>query len=170
MNLILFAVLMVILPIGQVTVAPLFPIAGANFDFALVALTLLMVFSGPRVFTVALPITALLLGFVSDHSPALFLVAYLPLLPVAAFLSDLRVPMNRYSQTALAAAATGLFARLLLSLAAFVQGADWGLAHVVGRVLLPGAFLDLGMLTILYLPLRFVGWVPQSTSLQRGSF
>ena len=170
MKLILFVGLMVILPLVQVAIAPLFPIAGANFDFALVVLALLMVFAGPRVFMVALPVTALLLGFVSDHSPALLLVAYLPMLPLAAYVADLRVPLNRYAQTLLAGAATGVFARLLLSLAAVAQGADFGLSYALGQVALPGAFLDLGLLTILYFPLRFVGWVPQPTSLQRGGF
>jgi len=170
MKLILFAFLMVLVPLAQVAIAPFFPIAGANFDFALVTLALLMVFAGPHVFMVALPTTALLLGFVSDHSPALLLVAYLPLLPLAAYVADLRVPLNRYAQTLLAGLATGMFARLLLSVAAVVQGADFGLSYTLGQILLPGAFLDFVFLTILYFPLRFVGWVPQSTSLQRGGY
>ncbi len=170
MKALLFIGLMLVLPLTQVSIAPLFPIAGANFDVALVTLALLMLFAGPRVLMAALPVTALLLGFVSAHSPALLLVAYLPLLPLAAYLADSRLPLSRYAQTLIAGTATGAFARLLLSLTAVVQGAEFGLSFALWQVLLPGAVLDSALLTILYFPLRLVGWVPRSTSLQRGSF
>jgi hypothetical protein len=92
------------------------------------------------------------------------------MLPLAAYLAGLRVPLNRYAQTLVAGAATGMFVRLLLSLSAVAQGADFGLSYALGKVLLPGALLDVGLLTIAYFPLRFVGWNPQPTSLQRGGF
>jgi len=160
----------VALPLFQVAVSPLFPISGANCDFALVGLALIMVFLGPRAFMFALPSTALLFGFGSDHSPGLLLLANLPLLPLAAYLADLSVPLNRYTQTALASVATGLFARALLSMAATAQGADFALSYTLAQVLIPGALLDAGLLTVLYFPLRSIGWAPQPTSLQRGGF
>ena len=47
----------------QVTAAPLFPLSGAVVDFALLSLTLIAVFLGPRWAMVCLPLLALLLGF-----------------------------------------------------------------------------------------------------------
>lgn len=170
MKALLVVTLAVVVAIGQVTVAPLFPMGAATFDFALLTLALFMVFAGPRTVMVAVPLTALLLGFTSGHSPALLLLAYLPLLPASAYVAGLQLPLSRYAQLLLVGTATGMFARLVLSLAAMAQGADFDLSGLAWQVLVPGLFLDACLLTIAYFPLRIVGWEPQRISLQRGGF
>lgn len=166
----LVLLLTIMVAVTQVSVAPLFPVAAATFDFALAALAILMVFVGPRSVMYALPLTAVFLGFATDRSPALLLLGYLPLLPAAAILDDLRVPINRYVLVIAVGVATGLFVRLLLGLAAVAHGAAFPLGAVAWQLLLPGMLLDFGLLTILYFPLRLVGWEPQSMTLRRGGF
>lgn len=162
--------LTLLVAVAQVSVAPLFPVRAATFDFALASLALLMVFAGPRAAMAALPLTAIFLGFVTGRSPALLLAGYLPLIPMAAFVADLNVPIGRYAQLIGTGAMTGLFVRVLLGLAAVAHGAAFPLGVVVFQLLLPGLFLDIGLLTILYFPFRFVGWEPQRMSLRRGGF
>lgn len=156
--------------IAQVSIAPLFPVRAANFDFAMASLALLMVFAGPRTAMAALPLVAISLGFVTDRSPALLLAGYLPLIPAAAFVADLNAPIGRYAQLAAVGAATGMFVRLVLGLAAVAHGAAFPVGDVFLQLLLPGLFLDIALLTILYFPFRFVGWEPQRMSLRRGGF
>lgn len=170
MNVLLVLLLAVTAAVAQVSVAPLFPVSAATFDFTLASSALLLVFSGPRVAMFALPLTAILLGFVTDRSPALLLVGYLPLLPVAAVLADLHVPINRYAQLLVAGLSTGLFVRLLLALAAVAHGAAFPPGVVVWQLFLPGLLLDFLLLTIVYFPLRFVGWDPKSMTLRRSGF
>ncbi|MCK6563519.1 MAG: hypothetical protein L6Q80_02070, partial [Dehalococcoidia bacterium] len=72
----LVLLLTIMVAVTQVSVAPLFPVAAATFDFALAALAILMVFVGPRSVMYALPLTAVFLGFATDRSPALLLLGY----------------------------------------------------------------------------------------------
>lgn len=160
----------VLTAVAQVSVAPLFTASAATFDFALSAIALLMVFGGPRMAMAAVPLAAIFLGFLSDRSPGLLLVAYLPLIPAAAVLADLDVPLNSYARLVAVALGTGLFARTLLAVAAAAHGAEFPLAVVTFDLLLPGALLDFTIITILYFPFRFVGWEPRSMALQRGRF
>jgi hypothetical protein len=37
-------------------------------------------------------------------------------------------------------------------------------------VLIPGLFLDFALLSVVYVPLRLIGWSGQGMSLQRGSY
>ena len=163
-------VLLVTVALSQVTIAPLFPIAGAVPDLALLALVLLAVFAGPKAVMVAMPTLAILYGFASDRSPALLVIAYLPLLPFAAALEGWRVPLWEYLRVALAVLAGGLWIRAVLSLAAVAQGAQMAPDPLIFDVLLPGAFLDLALLTVAYAPLRLIGWGGQQLSLQRSGY
>ena len=154
--------------LAQVTVAPLFPVSAAVPDYALVMLVILTVFAGPTTVMVALPLTALLLGFASDRSPGLLVMAYLPLLPLALYVEDSRMPLNRYAQMAVAGVATGAWARLLLAFGAIAGGADPSFGAIVGQLVIPGLFLDFALLTLVYAPFRLLGWSGRGMSLQRS--
>jgi hypothetical protein len=156
--------------LGQVTVASLFPIAGAVADFPLVTLLLLSVFAGPRPVLIALPIAAVMLGFASDRAPGLLLLAYLPLPPLAYLLDESPLPLNHYGRTALTCLGVGLWLRLVLALGAVAQGADMAVGVLVRDVMLPGAFLDLALLSVAYIPCRFIGWSGRGMTLQRSGW
>lgn len=156
--------------LGQVTVSSLFPIAGAEADLPLVTLLLLSVFAGPRTVLIALPIAAVLLGFASDRAPGLLLLAYLPLPPVAMLLEDSPLPLNHYARTALTCLGVGVWLRLVLALGAVAQGADMAVGALVWDVMVPGAFLDLALLTVAYIPCRFIGWTGRGMTLQRSGW
>ena len=162
------SLLVVVTALAQVTVAPLFPVSAAVPDYALVVLVILTVFAGPTTVMVALPLMALFLGFASDRSPGLLVMAYLPLLPLALYVEDLRVPLNRYAQMAVAGVATGAWARLLLALGAIAGGADLSFGAIVGQLVIPGLFLDFALLTLVYAPFRLLGWSGRGMSLQRS--
>jgi cell shape-determining protein MreD len=166
----LIAVVLLLAAVAQVTVAPLFPVSAAIPNLALMALVLVAAFGGAKAVMVGTPFLALSLAFLSDRSAALLLLAYLPLLPLAAYLDSTRIPMNRYVQTLVAAGAVGAFVRVLLALAAISSGAEASLTVLLVQVLLPGLLLDSALLTLAYIPLRFVGLEPRSLTLQRGGF
>lgn len=154
----------------QVTVAPLFPVSNVTFDFVLVALVVVAAFGSPRRAMVCVPVAALAYGFLSDRSPALLLLAYLPLLPLGLYLEEARVPLNHYARTLLATVATGAWVRLLLVLGAVLGGAEATLGDVVFGVIVKGLFLDFALLSVVYVPLRLLGWSGQGMSLQRGTY
>jgi hypothetical protein len=113
-----------------------------------------------------LPLLAVMLGFLSDRSPALLLIAYLPVVPLAAWLEGANAPVGAYGRFAGAGIVTGLVARTLLSTAAILGAASLPVASLLFSVLLPGLLLDLGFLTLAYVPTRFAGWEPQSMTLR----
>lgn len=154
----------------QVTVAPLFPVSNVTFDFVLVTLVAVAAFGSPRRAMVCVPVAALAYGFLSDRSPALLLLAYLPLLPLGVYLEEARVPLNHFARTALATLATGAWARLLLATGAILGGAEAGPGDVFLGVILKGLFLDFALLSVVYVPLRLLGWSGQGMSLQRGTY
>ncbi len=155
---------------AQVTVAPLFPVAGAVPEFVVLALVLLVAFSSPRPVMIGTPIAALAYGFLSDRAPALLLLGYLPLLPLGYFLEESRVPVNHYLRAAAMMTITGLWLRTLLAFGAMTAGADAAFGVLVTDVLVPGFFLDLALLTVAYIPLRLIGWTGQGMTLERTGY
>lgn len=156
--------------LAQVTVAPLFPIRGAVPDFVLAALVVITVYGGPRAGMVTVPFAGLLLGFASGRAPGLLIMAYLPFVPLASFADDANLPMNRMVQSVLVGAATGLWARLALSMAAVIEGATLDLSGLLFAVLVPGVILDILLVTIVYLPFRLLGWSARPMTLHRSGF
>ena len=160
--------LVVVTALAQVSVAPLFPFSAAVPDYVLVVLVILTVFAGPTTVMLALPLMAICLGFASDRSPGLLLIAYLPLLPLALYGEETRVPLNRYAQIVLAGLATGAWARTLLAFGAIAGGAEPAFGAIVGQLVIPGLFLDFALLTLVYAPFRLLGWSGRGMSLQRS--
>lgn len=163
-------VLLVLVALVQVTVAPLFPLRGALPDVPLVALALLAALAGPMPVMIGLPLLAVCLGFVSDRSPALLLLAYLPLLPLASALGQAALPPSRYARLVVAGAGTGLWARTVLAAGAIAQGADFAAGGLLSQLLLPGLVLDLSLLALTCLAMRALGWEVQELSLQRRGY
>lgn len=156
--------------IAQVTVAPLFPVAGAVPEIVLLALVLLAAFSSPSPVMVFTPIVAIGLAFLADRSPGLVLLAYLPLLPLGFALEESPVPLNHYVRTLAMMAVTGLWLRTLLALGAMASGATPAFSLLVSDVLLPGMFLDAALLTVVYIPMRLIGWSGRGMTLQRSRY
>jgi predicted small integral membrane protein len=164
------AVLVVVVALAQVTVAPLFPISGAVPELGLLLLLLLGLFLGPGPVMAGLPALAILQGFATDRAPGLLIIAYLPLLPFAAALEDWRVPLWEYPRAAIAFVVAGLWFRGIVAFASIAQGADPAFGALAVQVMAPGVFLDLALLTVAYLPLRFLGWGGQRLSLQGSRY
>ena len=162
--------LLVVVALAQVTVAPLFPLSGAVPELGLLVLLLLGLFMGPGPVMIGLPALAILQGFASDRAPALLVIAYLPLLPFAAALEDWRVPLWEYPRAVIAVVAAGVWLRGVLAFASIAQGAEPSIGPLILDVLFPGAFLDLALLTVAYVPLRFLGWGGQRLSLQGSRY
>ncbi|HMO54379.1 MAG TPA: hypothetical protein PJ994_07740 [Tepidiformaceae bacterium] len=156
--------------IAQVTVAPLFPVSGAVPDFLLLTLVMLVAFSSPQPVMIGTPFAAIAYSFLSDRSPALLLIAYLPILPVGYFLEASPVPMNHYLRALLMMALTGIWARTLLALAAMTSGAQPAFGALIADVLIPGLSLDVALLTVAYLPFRLIGWTGEGMKLGRSGY
>jgi hypothetical protein len=153
--------------IVQVSVVPLFPLQGALADVGILTLITIAFGAGPRAAMVCLPILAVFVSFASDRAPGLVLLAYLPLLPVAALMEDAPLPLGRYLRVVLTIVIAGFLSRLIFSLGAFADGARFLPGAMVTEVLLPGVTFDLILATILYMPLRLSGWAARSLTLRR---
>ena len=95
----LIALLFFTAALAEVTVAPLFPISAAVPDIPLVTLVVVTAYAGPYAAMLGIPFVAICLGFASDRSPGVLLIAYLPLLPLAAILEESSLPLNRFART-----------------------------------------------------------------------
>ncbi len=166
----IYSVLLVIVVAAQVSIAPLFRFAGAEFQFVLLYVLLVLLLEGPRPAMVATPVAAILLAFATGREPGLLLVAFLPLVVVAAWLDDLRLPVTRLTIVAATFVAAGGWVRLVLAIAAMLQGADVAIGTLVIDVLLAGAFLDLALLMIASLVLRLVGSEQRALSLSAARY
>jgi len=170
MRVIVYCVNLVLLALAQVAIAPLFPLGGAIPDLALIGILALALYEGPHPAMVAIPVLALLIGFGTDRSPSLLLLAYLPVLPLAFFLATAGLPLNRYAQASLTAVIGGMAARFFLALGPLTQGAAFSVGGLTKDLLLPGAFLDWALLTAAFIPLRFLGREASRLTLSRSSY
>jgi len=170
MKTVLIVILLLLASLAQLTVAPLFPISGAQADIPLVTMAVLAVYAGPATVMLGMPLVALFLGFGSSRAPGLLIIGYLPLLPLGLAFEEWQLPLNRFVRTILAGAITGLWLRTVLAMGAMVSGAPLAIGPLIGQVLLPGVFFDLALLTLAYLPFRFVGWSGHPMSLRREGF
>lgn len=140
----------------QVSVAPLFPLEGAVVDFGLVAILAAALSLGPRGAMVTTPLCALFVAFAANRAPALILLAYLPLAPLSALLLTAPLPLGRWLRLLGALGIAGLWARGLLSLAAFAGGAPFSALALIGEVLVPGLIFDALFATILFVSWRLM--------------
>lgn len=164
------AVAVVLVALLQVTAAPLFPVLSAQADLVLVALALTLVFAGPQAAMVATPLFALTWGFSSDRSPALLLLALLPLLPAALWVHRTTPLLGRFAQTAMALALTGAWTRLVLALGAMLGGADAAVATLALRIVLPGVILDFLVFALAYGAFRLAGLEERDIELAQGRY
>jgi hypothetical protein len=170
MKALLVAFLLFTASVAEVTVAPLFPVSAAIPDLPLVTLLIVAAYAGPNSAMLGIPFVAICLGFASDRSPGLLLLAYLPMLPVAAGLEEFRVPLNQFSRVLLTGALTGLWMRGLLAAVAVLQGASLPIGTLIAGLFIPGLVLDIALLVVAYLPLRLIGLDGHRMTLQRGGF
>jgi hypothetical protein len=157
-------VALIVLAVAQVTVAPLFPVASAQADLLLVALALLTVFAGRHAAMVSVPLMAIFLGFASDRSIGILILAFLPFPLLAFWLAEGGPPMTRFMQTLLAVVATGTWARTLLAMSAVAGGASLEVGALLVQYVIPGAFIDGLLLALCYLPLRLLRLEPRGLS------
>jgi hypothetical protein len=154
----------------QVSLAPLFPISGATFEFLPLVLLLTARLKGPRLAMIALPFGAICTAFLIDRSPALLILAYVPLLPLLYAVDEYGPPLGTTGRTILAAVLAGAWLRVVLALGAVAGGASLEPGALAGAVLLPGMFLDAALTATIYAPVRFVAWEPRSMSLSRRGY
>jgi hypothetical protein len=169
-KLLLCTVLVVLAGTAQVTVASLFPLRGAVIDFGVLTVLLLALTAGPRAAMLAVPFIAVSVGFASDRSPGLLVLAYLPVLPLGVMFEETRVPLPRYVQLAALLVISGAWARMLLAGSAIFQGADVPAVAIVGDVLAPGFLLDLLAFTAMYVPIRMIGRGADTFTLREGRY
>lgn len=170
MRVVVYAVNLVLLALAQIAIAPLFPLGAAIPDLALIGILALAVYEGPHPAMVAIPFLALIIGFGSDRSPALLLLAYLPVLPLAFLFETAGLPLNRYAQASLTAVIGGMGVRFFLALGPLTAGAAFSVGGLTKDLLLPGAFLDWALLTMTFIPLRLLGREASRLSLSRSSY
>ena len=164
----LVAPLVVAAVAAQAAVAPLFPLSGAVVDLPLVLLALLAAFAGPLAAMAALPALALFAGFALNTGPEWLIAAWLPLLPAAAWLQRLRGGARPSAIPLLATvAATGLWARALLTGVAVSAGAAPSPVALLTDLLLPGVLLDGAAFAVAWLACRALGREARSLEPER---
>lgn len=127
---------------AQVTVAPLFPVAGTVAELPLVAASVFAWLHGVRSLLLALPALAVLTALLAGRDPGLILIAFAGAFPALAVALELRWPLGRWVGALVGLAASGLWCRAILIAAAAFDGARGDPTALVGRVLAPGAAAD----------------------------
>ncbi|WP_322796473.1 hypothetical protein [Tepidiforma sp.] len=164
------AALVVTAAVAQVTVAPLFPVRGAVPELVVLTLAMIGTFAGPRAAMVLTPAAALAAGFLSDRDAGLLLVAYLPLLPLGAWLEDAPLPLAAGVRSWLTVLGAGVAYRVVLAAAAMLTGARVMVGPLVWDVVFPGLLVDSLFFSLCYIPLRLVGWSGGGLKLSRGRY
>jgi hypothetical protein len=100
----------------------------------------------------------------------LVLLGYLPLLPLLVVFESANLPLGNYARTAGAVLITGLTPRCVFAAGALVDGAQFDLGVLVFQLLLPGVFVDLALLTVVYVPQRALRWRQADMQLTRGGY
>ena len=156
--------------LAQVAVAPFFPLAGAVVDLPVVALLLLAAFAGPLAVMLALPVLVLFLGFAANVEFEWLVIAYLPLLPAAAWLQRQPLPQTPYTLVLVVTVAAAVWARAVFAAVAVTSGASPDIGAIAAEVLIPGAVLDAAVLSAGYALCRWIGWPARSLELERAGF
>lgn len=170
MKLIPCVLLVAVAGTAQVTIGSLFPLRGAVVDFGLLTVVLLALTAGPRAAMLAVPFCALTVGFASDRSPGLLVLAYLPVLPLGVFIEEARLPLPRYLQLCGLVVLCGAWARGMLAASAILQGADFATVPLLRDLFAPGLALDVVAFTAMYLPIRMIGRGAESFTLRQGRY
>ena len=171
MRALLLVLLVLATVLAQVAIAPLLPLAAAFVQLPVVMLLLLAVFAGPHPVMIALPVLVLFLGFSTNVDFEWLVVAYLPILPCAAWIQRQRViPQTPYTLVLLVTVAAGIWARAILAGAAMTSGASPAFGPIFSDILLPGTVLDAVVLSVVYGTCRWIGWPTRSLDLERAGF
>ncbi len=167
MRALLIAPLVLATVLAQVAIAPFFPFQGAVAELPVALLTLLALFAGPYAVMVVFPILVLFLGFSTNAGFEWLTLAYLPLLPGAAWIQRQRaIPQTPYTLALFIAVAAGVWARGTLAGAATVSGANPDPGAIVLETLLPGAAFDAMLISVGYFLCRQLGWPTRSLDLR----
>jgi hypothetical protein len=150
----LYAVALLLAISVQTAVAPLFRFGSAEASIVLLFVLFVLILEGPRPAMVAAPAAAILYAFAAGLSPALVLIGFAPLVLIGAWIEALRWPVARFALVAGTFVAATAVLRLVLAAGAVLQGADAAVWTLIGRIMIPGAILDVALLGIAYLPLR----------------
>jgi hypothetical protein len=161
------AIVALLAALMQVTVSPLFPLGGAVADLGLIAVAFLAIAGGGRAAMLGVPLVALFLGFASNHSPALLLVAYVPLLPLAFLLEQSKMRVGPYIRVGAAVLITGAWARVVLATSAFVAGAEFAPGPLIADIVIPGIAFDAAFFSLCYGALRLARRTAPSLGLER---
>jgi hypothetical protein len=154
----------------QVSVAPLFPIAGATAELGIAAILAALLVGGPRAAMLMTPAVALALSFGTDLAPGAVLIGYTAVLPIGYLLDRYGMPPGDYPRLLLTAVLAGVWLRLVLSFEAFAEGAALAPGPLLAEVLLPGIVFDAVLASAVYLPLRLAGQSHLTFVLQRRSW
>ena len=167
----LTVVLLLATVLAQVAVAPLFPLLGAVVELPVIVLLLLAIFAGPHAVMIGLPVLVLFLGFSTNVEFEWLVIAYLPLLPCAAWIQRHRaIPQTPYALVLVMVVAAGFWARAVFSAVAMASGGGLAIGPVVTDILLAGAVLDVAVVSVVYGLCRWVGWPVRSLDLEQAGF
>lgn len=157
--------------LAQVAIAPFFPLAGVVVELPVVVLLLLAIFAGPGAVMVGLPVLVLFLGFSTNVEYEWLVLAYLPLLPCAAWIQRQRaIPQTPYALALVMAVGAAVWTRLVFATVAITSGASPDLGSLVTDILLPGAAFDAALLSVGYFLCRQVRLPTHSLNLEEAEF
>lgn len=163
--------LVLVTVLAQVAIAPFFPVLGTIVHFPVVMLLLLAIFAGPHAVMFAFPVLVLFLGFSTNVEFEWLALAYLPLLPCAAWIQgEHRIPQTPYALVLVMTVAAAVWIRGIFVLVAVGSGADATVGEVFVEILLPGVMLDGVILSLAYGLCRWIGWPTRSLELERVGF
>lgn len=164
------ALALVMAMLAQGAIAPLFPLSVAVMDIPLVTLALIAFFAGTERAMIGLPVMVVAAVFAAGHDAITVAIAYLPLVPLAAYVEQSNLPLSRGVRFCAVGLAIGIWVRLVFSATALLNGGSFAMGGLILDILLPGFVLDLALLALAYGAMRLIGWEPRKMTLQLGGF
>ncbi|GEM_PF-2093126 len=151
-------IIIVITILAQVSIAPLLPISGALIDTNLLVIVFISSYLSRKIALGALLFLTLLAGSITNISYEWIFLAYLPAILLIHFFGLItKDPSPHLIRILAVGAITGIWARILMSLVAFSEGASISLITVFTQILAPGILMDILAIAIFYGIFQIVG-------------
>jgi len=150
----LFVPLILFVAVGQVAVAPYFPLLGVTPNTLLVLLACWAIIRGPKEVMILIPVAGLFKDLITSDPVGISLLALMPIVPLAV-IRERRPTESEFLPTVAMVAAASIAYDLLYLMALTAAGDEFAWLQTLVQVLLPAMLLNALLTPIFYLPVRW---------------
>jgi rod shape-determining protein MreD len=154
MRYLLFVPLVLFVAIGQVAVAPYFPLLGVTANPLLVVLACWAVIRGPKEVMILIPVAAVFKDLITSDPVGASVLALAPIVLLAA-IRERRPTESEFLPTVAVVAAASIGHDLLYQMTLTAIGDEFSWVQTPLRVVLPAMLLNALLTPIFYVPVRW---------------